>query len=118
MSYPASLLQQQIRRRLAGECRLNLRGQSAVTYAGERLTQHTSCADCRESCETHSATGLVPGALNIEIDARCSDPLLRWTCPGCGHPVSESTSLLTAQRDAVGIAADPLCFSCRKRAIR
>lgn len=116
MSYPAAQLRQIIGRRLGGQCRLDLLGGSALTYGGDPLNEHTSCVDCLEACGKINATGhLHTDTLLIEIDGRNAEVKLRWSCPSCGHPVSETTSPLAATTAAGAIEADPLCFSCRRK---
>lgn len=84
-----------------------------MSFGGDRLADHNSCADCQESCGSVNATGLLFNDLNFELDARKGEACLRWACPGCGKGVTEPTSLLSATDAAREIAADPLCHTCR-----
>lgn len=114
MSYPATQLRQEIGRRLGGRCRVDLLGGKALTFGGDRLGDHTSCADCSEDCGRINATGVHQGVLTIEVDGRGDETRLRWACPSCGHPVIEATTPLEAASDARMIEGDPLCHACRK----
>lgn len=115
MSYAAASLQQEIARRLKGECRVSLISGNALAFSGERLTEFTSCANCTAPCEDANASGLLGEMLEFTAEMRRGVAHLEWACPSCGHKTHEESNLLNAPRLAREIESDPLCFSCRKR---
>lgn len=114
MTYLASLLRQQIARRLNGECRLSIPRGKAVSFCGDTLSDFTSCADC-DACEIGNATGLLGKTLQMRIVSRGDEVRIEYACPECGRNTTETASLLRAHATAEEIEADPLCFSCRQR---
>lgn len=114
----SSLLFQEITRRLAGRCRINLQEGTSLSYAGLRGDALQGCLGCTEQCEHHADA---EARLGVQIDIKTvwrddrNAYQLTWACPGCGHPVNEDSSLLSLYDTAVGIESDPLCHSCRRK---
>lgn len=78
---------------------------------GRRITGCEECNGCDSNAKVEQI-GLT-GSMKIINDG--GQIKLRWPCPGCGFPVSEDTSALSAIADSREIEKDPLCVKCRNR---
>lgn len=78
---------------------------------GRRITGCEECNGCDSGAKVEQI-GLT-GSMEIINDG--GQMRLRWPCPGCGFPVNEDTSALSAIEDAREIEKDPLCVACRNR---
>lgn len=78
---------------------------------GRRIT---GCEECN-GCDSNSKVEQIGLTGSMEIINDGGQMKLRWPCPGCGHPVNEDTSALSAIADAREIEKDPICAACRNR---
>lgn len=115
MTYAASLLKQEIARRMGGDCRLNVRTGQLRSMDGER---QDSCASCPGHClGSKHATGLVGATLQVTVvDRGGGTVMLSWACPRCARETTEEATVLTAPAVAKEVESDPLCFRCRSAA--
>lgn len=96
-------------------CTTNVLVGREFDYAGQRQSTGSCCADC-PGCETKSGDmGLAQSGYLVERNHE-GQFSLSWSCPSCGTTVHEDTTPLTSADDAKTVSADPICFSCRKRA--
>lgn len=76
---------------------------------GRKITGCDECVGC-DSTAKREQLGITELA---EIIMDNGQMKLRWPCPGCGFPVVEDTTPLTAISDSYAISKDPLCVACR-----
>ena len=113
MGYPASMLKQEITRRLNGSCRLDIRRGKAMSFLGDALLAYSSCASCFAPCSWSGSSGEIGQNLSMKIEVIQGEFKIPWACPECGRETVEKTNLLKFESVANEIEADPLCFACR-----
>jgi hypothetical protein len=115
MSLPAVVNNELIVRSLKGKCYIRLRDGLGMSFAGETLGEHLSCADCVSQCSSHKdSTGITGKSFGIEIKMHDSGVSLWYSCPSCGVSVTEDTSLIDLSTTMKSIESDPACCRCRK----
>jgi hypothetical protein len=95
-------------------CRHDLARGYRFDSMGRQITGCHECIGCESAGRQHSS-GM---AHDTEVLVQGNAIKLRWACPGCGFPVQEDTSALTAIQDAAAIKSDPLCVSCRSKSTK
>jgi len=98
-------------------CTTSVQTGRSFDFTGREMSGCHQCAGC-DSLSRNQDLGLVDGAATIPgtvILSHEGQAKLRWSCPDCGTYVYEDTVPITAIEHAKVIAADPMCFTCRRR---
>ena len=94
-------------------CGVNVLTGKTVNMVGQPID---NCNDCR-GCFSKSFAQDVGLIGDFRIKMIGEDVTLHWNCPSCKAEVKEDVLPINAIDLAQEIKKDPLCFSCRSKAI-